>query len=176
MTFSISSAMRALAFSAALAFSLPAMAHEYKLGDLEIIHPWSKEAPLGAKVAGGYVVVKNHGATAEKLIGASGEIAGKAEIHDMSVDANGVMTMRQMADGVEIPAGGELELAPGGKHIMFMELNRVPKDGEKFKGSLTFEKAGKVELEFAVQKPKTGSAKDGEHKHHLMWLDHWDGA
>lgn len=155
----------ALAATFALAMIQAAPAHDYKAGDLEIGHPWSREAPLGAKVAGGYVTVTNNGATPDRLVGAGGEIAGKTEIHDMSVDANGVMTMRELGDGVEIPAGGSVELKPGGKHIMFMELNRVPKDGEAFKGVLTFEKAGPVEVEFHVEKVKPGQRKDDHSAH-----------
>ena len=150
----------AFAAAIALAMTQAPLAHDYKAGDLAIAHPWSREAPLGAKVAGGYIAVKNNGATPDRLVGANGEIAGKAEIHDMNIDANGVMTMRQLADGVEIPAGGTVELKPGGMHIMFMDLNRVPKDGEKFKGALIFEKAGTVEVEFRVEKPKPGEKAD----------------
>lgn len=134
-----------------------AMAHEYKLGDLEIAHPWSRATPPGAKVAVGYFVVKNNGAAPDKLIGVTGEIAGKSEVHEMSVDSAGVMTMREVEGGVEIPAGGSVELKPGGLHVMFMNLNRTPAEGEKFKGSLTFEKAGAVDVEFKVE-PLSGPA------------------
>ncbi len=150
----------ALSAAAILAMTQMSMAHEFKLGDLEIKHPWSRPTVPGAKVAAGYIVVKNNGTTPDRLIGATGAIAGKGEIHEMKVDGNGVMTMRQLADGVEIPAGGEVALAPGGLHIMFMQLNAPAVEGEKFKGSLTFEKAGTVDVEFAVEKPKAGEAAD----------------
>ncbi len=77
-------------------------------------------------------------------------IAGRTEIHEMAV-TNGVMTMRPLADGIAIPAGGKVEFKPGGYHVMFMELKQPLRQGERFKGTLTFEKAGSVEVEFAVE-------------------------
>ena len=68
----------------------------------------------------------------------------------MSVDGNGVMTMRPV-EAIEIPAGGTAELKPGGFHIMFLDLKMGAVEGERFKGTLTFEKAGTVEVEFAVE-------------------------
>ncbi len=126
-----------------------ASAHEFKLGDLEIGHPWSRETPAGAKVAGGYLSVTNHGSEADRLIAVSSTISDKGEIHEMAVN-DGVMTMRQLPDGLEIPAGEKVELKPGSYHLMFMGLKSQPKKGEKFAGTLTFEKAGTIEVEFAV--------------------------
>lgn len=133
-----------------LALCQPLLAHDVKAGSLQIDHPWSRATPEGAKVAAGYVTIRNTGAEADRLISASGAIAGKTEIHEMAVDAQGVMTMRPVA-GVEIPAGGSVELKPGSFHIMFMSLKEGAKEGHPFKGSLTFEKAGTVEVEFSVE-------------------------
>ncbi|MCX7304056.1 MAG: copper chaperone PCu(A)C [Hyphomicrobiales bacterium] len=141
-----------VAFSFALLFALcqSVLAHEFKAGDIEVVHPWSRATPEGAKVAAGYAVIKNNGASPDRLIAVTGEIAGKTEVHEMSVDSAGVMTMRPVLGGLEIPAGGEAELKPGSFHIMFMDLKQGAKEGEEFKGTLTFEKAGTVEVEFAV--------------------------
>lgn len=147
----------ALALLIAAAQPLPA--HEFEAGDLLIVHPWSRETPHGARVAAGYVKIVNRGPEADRLVDAAAEIGARTEIHEMSVDANGVMTMRPVAGGIEIPAGGEVELKPGGYHIMFMELTDAKKKGERFRGSLTFEKAGTVEVEFAVD------AMAGGHNH-----------
>lgn len=152
-----------LALLAFFVFTQPLFAHEFKKGDLEIVHPWSRATPDGAKVAGGYLVIKNHGKQADRLIAATGEIAGKTEIHEMKVDDKGVMTMRPLADGLEIPADGKAELKPGSYHIMFMNLKHGLKEGEKFKGSLTFEKAGTVDVEYAVN--AMGGAKIDAHDH-----------
>ncbi|WP_269931876.1 copper chaperone PCu(A)C [Aminobacter sp. HY435] len=126
------------------------LAHGFKLGDLEIGHPWSRATPAGAKVAAGYLVVKNTGSQPDRLVSIQSDVSEKAEIHEMAVDAAGVMKMRQIGEGVEIPAGGEVAFKPGSYHIMFVGLKAPVKEGEKFAGTLTFEKAGAVTVEFAV--------------------------
>ena len=136
----------------------PLWAHEYKFGDLEIGHPWSRETPDGANVATGYLVVKNHGATEDRLIAVSSGISEKGEMHEMSINADGVMTMREVKD-IVIPAGGEVALKPGGFHLMFVGLKTPAVKDQKFPGTLTFEKAGKVDVEFKVE------AKAGEMDH-----------
>ena len=146
-----------------LVLSRPLWAHEFKLGYLEIDHPWSREIPAGAKVAAGYMIIKNHGAAADRLISLSSPIAGKAEVHEMAVSAEGVMTMRPVTGGVEIPVGGEVALEPGTFHIMFMDLKEPPKAGMKFPATLTFEKAGLVDVEFAVE-TKGGEADHSQHQ------------
>jgi copper(I)-binding protein len=144
--------------------SQPLLAHEFEIGDLQIVHPWSRETPEGARVASGYVKIVNHGSQPDRLIAVTGEIAGRAEIHDMTVDDKGVMTMRPI-DGLEIPANGEVEFKPGGSHIMFIDLKDTRKEGERFAGSLTFEKAGTVEIEFAVD-AAGGKKEDPSHDMH----------
>lgn len=151
-----------LAFLLCLAV-LPAAAHDYTIGDLAVAHPWSRATLPGAKVAAGYLVITNNGAAADRLVGVSSEISGRAEIHEMAVDGNGVMTMRPLADGIEIPAGGEAALKPGSFHLMFTDLQRPAVEGERFKGTLTFEKAGVLEVEFSVE--KAGGASGGEPAH-----------
>lgn len=141
----------ALALTLLLATSPAVFAHDYSIGDLKIGHPWSRAAPEGAKVAAGYAVITNTGSDADRLVAVTGEIAGRGEVHEMAVDDKGVMTMRPLADGIEIPAGGEVELKPGGFHIMFMDLTAAAEEGVRFKGTMTFEKAGTVDVEFAVE-------------------------
>lgn len=150
------------ALALVVAASQPLWAHEFRAGDLMIDHPWSRATPEGARVAAGYVVIRNAGSSPDRLLAATGEIAGTTEIHEMAVDANGVMTMRPVTAGIEIPAGGEVKLEPGSYHIMFMDLNRGAKEGEKFKGTLTFEKAGAVDVEFAVD-AMGGEARHDDH-------------
>jgi copper(I)-binding protein len=125
-------------------------AHEFKVGDLEIEHPWSRATPPGAKVAGGYFTVVNKGSAPDRLLSISSDISDKAELHEMGVK-DGVMTMRPVSGGLEIPAGGKVALKPGAYHLMFTGLKRQPKQGEKFPATLTFEKAGSVNVEFVVE-------------------------
>ncbi|MBZ9741551.1 MULTISPECIES: copper chaperone PCu(A)C [unclassified Mesorhizobium] len=140
----------ALAFALVFVGAQAVLAHEFKVGDLEIEHPWSRATPAGAKVAGGYFTILNKGRDADRLLSISSDVSDKAELHQMGVK-DGVMTMRPVDGGLEIPAGGKVALAPGGYHLMFIGLKRQPKQGEKFAATLTFEKAGTVSVEFAVE-------------------------
>lgn len=139
-----------------------AAAHEFKAGSLEIEHPWSRATPAGAKVAGGYFTVTNSGSQPDRLVSISSDISEKSELHEMAVK-DGVMTMRKVDGGVEIPANGTLKLAPGGYHLMFIGLKKQPKQGEKFAATLTFEKAGPVAVEFAVEAMGANGMKMEEH-------------
>ena len=125
-------------------------AHDYKVGPLVINHPWSRATPKGAAVAGGYMKITNTGTTPDRLTGGSIEIAKRFEIHEMRMDGS-VMKMRELTNGLEIPPGAAVELKPGSYHIMMMNLSKPMTKGERVKGSLTFEKAGKIDVEFAVE-------------------------
>ncbi|MEQ8450020.1 MAG: copper chaperone PCu(A)C [Nitratireductor sp.] len=132
----------------------PAKAHEegpgrLHHGDLTIINAWVRATPPGAKVAGGYLTVRNDGDQPDRLIGGAAEFAGRVEIHEMTMEGE-VMKMAPLADGLEIPAGGAVALKPGGLHVMFMGLRRALKEGETAEATLIFERAGRVELPFAV--------------------------
>ena len=154
----------------ALLFTLVATAagaHDYKLGSLVIDHPWSRATPKGASVAGGYLKITNTGTTPDRLTGGSAEIARRFEIHEMRMDG-GVMKMRELANGLEIPAGATVELKPGSYHVMMLGLSKGTTKGEKMKASLSFEKAGKIDIEFQVEAvggTPAGQAPAREHKH-----------
>lgn len=139
-----------LAAALALFAAQPAFAHGYKIGQIEIGHPWARMTPAGAKVGGGYLSVTNKGAEPDRLVSATAAVADRAEIHEMTVK-DGVMNMRMLTDGVDIPAGDEVKLAPGGLHLMLIGLKQPLKEGDSFKGTLTFEKAGTVDVDFKVE-------------------------
>lgn len=139
-----------------------ALAHDYRVGDLSVAHPWSRATPPGARVAAGYLKIENNGAAGDRLIAATMERAGRAEIHEMSV-TDGVMRMRELPAGVGIPSKGSAELKPGGLHIMLMDLTGPLLQGERIKGFLTFERAGTVDVEFAVE--PIGAAPASRHEH-----------
>ena len=134
-----------IALSAALAalFAAPLRAEDVKAGDLLITQAWSRATPSGAKVAGGYLTVENKGAAADRLVGGSGDVAGRVEIHEMAMDG-GVMKMRPLDNGLVIDPGKTVKLAPGGYHLMLMDLKSQLKQGDKVPVTLQFEKAGKV--------------------------------
>jgi len=142
-----------------------AFAHEYKAGSLEIKHPWARATPKGAAVAGGYMTIVNNGTTADRLVGFSSPVAGKFEIHEMKMD-NGVMKMRPLANGIEIKPGQTVEFKPGSYHLMFMELKQPFEKGVRVKGALVFEKAGTVEVEYAVE--AIGASPAADHTQHMQ--------
>jgi copper(I)-binding protein len=144
--------MKSGLFAAALALLLAnaASAADYKLGSLEIKQPWARATPKGAPVAGGYMTITNTGTTSDRLIGGSSPAAGRFEIHEMRM-INGTMQMRPLSNGLEIPAGQTVELKPGSYHLMFMQLKQPFEKGRRVKGTLIFEKAGAVDVEFAVE-------------------------
>src|SRR5207249_10058198 len=102
---------RRFRLAAACLLATGAVAQQYKLGSLEIDHPWSRATPKGAKTGAGYVSIKNTGSTADRLVGGSFADAGKVEVHQMTMD-QGVMKMRPVAGGVEIKPGERVELKP----------------------------------------------------------------
>ena len=136
--------------AALFAHASTCFAHDYTVGSIHIEHPWSRATPKGANVAGGYLVIENRGTTPDRLIGGSSEIAGRFEIHQMTM-AGGVMKMRPLEGGIEIAPGHSVKFEPSGNHLMFLNLKAPPVEGKPFKGTLVFEKAGKVEVEFTVE-------------------------
>ena len=153
-----------LAAAALLLSAGTATAHDFKAGPLKIGHPWSRATPSGAKVGGGYLSIENTGTAADRLVSVSVPFAARAEIHEMAVK-DGIMTMRPLDQGVEVPAGAKIEFKPGGYHIMFLELKQQLKQGESLKGTLTFVKAGTVDVEFKVDSIAAKGG-EGEHKGH----------
>ena len=149
-----------LAALAATAIAVPAVAHDYKVGALEISHPWTRATPPSAKAGGGFLVIENKGTTPDRLVSAQSNAAQKVEIHEMKMDGN-VMRMRELAGGLEIPPGGTVTLKPGGLHIMFMELKAPFAKDAKVPVTLVFKNAGKIDVDFSVE--AMGSAEPMKH-------------
>jgi hypothetical protein len=133
--------MRYLALALALVAS-PALAQ------VEIEKPWARATAPGAKVAAGYMVIRNKAASADRLVGASSPAAARMETHVTMRDGD-IMRMREV-QGYDIPAGGSFELKPGGAHLMFVDIKQPFKEGERIRATLKFERAGEVNVEFHV--------------------------
>ncbi|HEY3620959.1 MAG TPA: copper chaperone PCu(A)C [Roseiarcus sp.] len=133
----------ALALSAA-----PTLAQEFKAGDIVVEKPWARATPKGADVGSGYLTIQNNGAAPDRLIGGTADFA-TVEVHQMKSE-NGVSEMRELKDGLNIPARGLVGLSPGGYHLMFTHLTHPLTKGESVKATLNFEHAGPVEVEFSV--------------------------
>ncbi|MCR5942683.1 copper chaperone PCu(A)C [Ochrobactrum sp. XJ1] len=153
------SALGATAMFLAYLMAGPGFAHDFKAASLELKHPWSALAPAVAPVLGGYVTIVNTGQEADRLIGGTTDIAERLEIHESSL-VDGIARMRPAKQGLDIVPGGTLKLQPGGTHIMLINPTMRPAEGEKFKATLRFERAGSVEVEFVVQKPQQESEDD----------------
>jgi copper(I)-binding protein len=152
-----------LAAFALLLSAASAAAEDVKIGGLQISAPWARATPKGAAVGGGYLKITNTGTTADRLIGGSTDVAGGVEFHEMSM-SGGTMKMRQLSDGLEIKPGQTVELKPGGFHIMFTHLKQQLQQGQHFKVGLQFEKAGKVDVDFAVGGIASTSSDGGQDK------------
>jgi periplasmic copper chaperone A len=148
-----------------------ATAQQVKSGDLVLDNAWSRATPGGAKVGGGYLTVDNKGSTADKLLGGSSPAAGKVEVHEMAMN-NGVMTMRPLKDGLPIPAGKSVALAPGGYHLMLVELKTPLKKGDKIPVTLKFEKAGDVNVTLDVRDIGATSPASGQMDHGKAGMGH----
>lgn len=159
MLFRTTSILAVAALALPIVLPVSALSHDFKAGSLELKHPWSAKAPAVAPVLGGYVTIVNTGTQSDRLVGGTTTVAERLEIHESSI-IDGIARMRPAKQGIEIPAGGTLSLQPGGAHIMLFNPRQRPAEGEKFKATLKFEKAGSVEVEFVVQKPKPSSGED----------------
>jgi copper(I)-binding protein len=146
---------------AAALIATAAFAHEYKAGDLEVVHPASRAMVPGAQVGGGFMQIVNHGKADDRLVSVTSPATPNVQLHEMAV-TDGVMKMRQLKDGIPVPAGQTVELKKGGLHVMFMDVKTPFKEGDKVPAVLHFEKAGDVKVEFEV-----GPANGGEMKHDM---------
>lgn len=143
----VSDMFKKLAFAAAVAVcSTQLWAHGFTVGDLEIGHPYAFETPPMAMAGGGFMTITNNGDTPDRLIDVRADFL-KVEVHE-TVVTDGVAQMLPV-EGIEVPPGETVTLQPGGYHVMFVGLEgRQLIEGESFTGTLVFEQAGEVEVEF----------------------------
>jgi periplasmic copper chaperone A len=135
------------------------------IGAISILAPRMTEARGSEGVAGGYLTIRNTGAEADRLIGVSAAGLKSAELHSMSNDG-GMMKMEKVV-AIDVPAGGEVKLEPGGLHLMLFGAGGA---ADPLTVTLTFEKAGKVDVALARMAADTGKADD--HAGHDMSKDH----
>ncbi|QRM35276.1 copper chaperone PCu(A)C [Microvirga sp. VF16] len=122
----------------------------YRTGTIIVEAPWSRATPGGAKVAAGYMRITNTGSEPDRLVGGSTVVAERFEVHRSTV-TDGIARMEPVAGGLEIAPGRTEELKPGGSlHAMFVNLRQGLKPGDTVKGTLMFEKAGTVGIEYRV--------------------------
>ncbi len=153
----------------AVSLTKPAVADDVTIGMLKISAPWARATPNGAKVGGGYMTITNTGTAPDRLVGGTTDISSRFEVHEMSMD-NGVMKMRELGQGLEIKPGEKVEFKPGGYHVMFMDLKQQLVQGQTFKATLRFEKAGPVDVNFVIE--GIGAKSAGMHDSSAMPMKH----
>jgi copper(I)-binding protein len=127
---------------------LGAAAASAESASVQVDHPWSRAST--GRTGAVYMTIKNSGASDDKLVAAASPVAGKVELHIEMMD-NGVMKMRPLPS-IDVKANGETMLKPGGMHVMLIGLKHPLKQGETFPLTLTFEKAGKVDVTVTIEK------------------------
>lgn len=137
-----------------------AQAHDYHVVGLRIEHPWTRATPGGARTAGGFMKLTNTGPGADRLIGGTLTGAGIVEIHETRLDGD-VTRMRRLDKGLVVAPGQTVELRPGSYHVMFMSLSAAFKEGDRIAGTLVFEQAGTIAVEFKVE--AMGAKGGGQH-------------
>lgn len=167
------SAVLGLAFLATPAFAHNGLVHDgcaanqtFTAGDLAISGAFTRAMLPKAQVAGGYLVIENKGAAPDRLIGGATMAAKVVQIHQMKMEGD-MMKMNEVEGGLEIPAGGKVELTPGGYHVMMMGVDTPFNEGECVELTLTFEKAGDVPVVLSVGGTAAATAPKG-HDHSMM--------
>lgn len=135
---------------AACAFALPAQAEApvFKIGPITVDRPWTRATTVRTGAA--YMTLKLAGTAPDRLVKASSPDSETVELHTMAMDG-GVARMREVP-AIEVKPGAPTQLKPGGLHLMLVGLKRPLREGESIRLSLTFERAGTIEVDATVEK------------------------
>lgn len=139
-----------LAALALLGLAGTALAETYRHDDLVIDRAWARATAPQQQNGAAYLTITNEGASAERILEVASPIAARVELHTHDVDAEGVMRMRQV-EAIDVPAGEETALRPGGVHVMLIGLENRLVEGERFPLTITFETAAPLEIEVQVE-------------------------
>lgn len=144
----------------------PALAHD----GVKIVDAYARIMGESGAI---FLTIENHQADEDRLVSASTDAAEMTGVHTHIAGADGVMKMREVSDGFAIPAKGEHALQRGGDHIMLMGVTRALKDGDLVHLTLTFERAGVVEVDVPVDNARQDAAMDhGAKKDHAAQSAH----
>lgn len=135
---------------------------EHQFGDLMLKAPFARATLPNQPVAGAFLTIANMGSEDDVLVAVSSPISERGEVHEMKMDGD-TMKMRELADGLVIPAGESVELKPGGYHLMFMQLKEPLVEGEMVEMTLEFQNAGSITVPFAVMAKGAKGMKHGGH-------------
>lgn len=140
-------------FAAGIA-ALGLMASQLIAGEILIEDAYARTSTPSSKTGAAFMVIRNTGSEADRLIAAETDVAARAELHTHKEDANGVMRMMEVEGGIPVPGEGMHHLRRGGDHIMLMGLSRALEQGEMLDVTLTFEKAGEITLQIPVDRER----------------------
>lgn len=144
---------------------LPAVAHDYRVGPIRLVHPYATPTLPGKDSAAVYVGLENRGREADRLLSVTTDVAATTAMHESTVEG-GVMRMREVS-AIDIAAGATVAMAPGkGPHLMLGGLSRPLKEGDRFVLNLRFERAGPTSVSVWVQAADKGAAAAKAHSGH----------
>lgn len=141
-------------------FSAIAFAHEYAAGEIKIDHPWARPSRIATIPAAVYFDILNNGNEQDRLVAATTERAAHVELHVTEMNEDGIAKMRHLKEGIVAPADSRTSMETGAYHVMLIDLKGALVEGERFPMTLTFEKAGEVEVIINVEDRE---AKTSEH-------------
>lgn len=134
--------------------------------DILIDNPRSRVSAPTVKVGGAFMDITNNGKEDDVLLSASTPRSGKTELHNTVIDENGVMKMREMENGIPIPAGETVVLKPGSLHVMFMDLHEPFQLGQTYPLTLKFKNAGEKTVTVTVKDmPPANNQHQHQHQH-----------
>lgn len=120
------------------------------VGAITVSNAWARATPLGAKTGVIYVTLANAGSDDDRLVEISTPVAGSAQVHS-SMNDGGVMKMSEVMN-LDVPPGATVALEPSATHLMLLDLTRRLSEGDRFPLTLTFQRAGKIEVDVLVGK------------------------
>jgi periplasmic copper chaperone A len=142
-----------------LAAASAAFAQAGGTSKIDVERPWARATPAGAMTGAVYMTLANETGAADRLTAASSDVAARVQIHEMAV-VNGVMQMRELANGLAIPASGSVTLKPGSYHVMLIGLKKPLVAGQTLPLTLTFAKAGTISITVPIQ--PVGATESGQ--------------
>ena len=135
----------ALTAISSISLCFPALA-----GDIKITDAYARSATPSAPAGAAFLIIENHGAEGDRLIGAASDAARQVQLHTHDEDDQGVLRMLHVEEGFELPAHGKIAMQRGGDHVMLMGLNGPLKQGESVSLTLIFENAGEMQIDVPV--------------------------
>lgn len=160
-------AFRAAVLAAGL-LAFPALAPFALADGVEVHDPYARSASATATTGAAFMVIHNHGTTDDRLVDVTSPVAARVELHTHRENAQGVMQMIHVAEGFDLPAGGEIVMDRGGHHVMLMGLKQPLVPGETIPLTLVFEQAGALQVDVPVdidRQPDHGGMTHGSQGH-----------